>query len=143
VAWVPMGLHATNFNTLFPFGGAETVYAVAISNIAGARQTFYVYTVTVFDPAVPGADYFPPVMTGPSQPAVGQSNACKFTAVSNATSYQWRAVLRTPYNLSDGAESGLGTFLVSTSGGYALRINSPAASGSYAFNIPLWQRRKC
>jgi len=130
-----MGLNAANFNTLFPFGGADTVYTVAISNIAGAPQSFYIYTVTVFDPAVPGADYFPPVIAGPSQPVVGQSNAYTFTAVSNATSYQWRSALRTPYNFSDGAETGLGNFLVNTSAGYSVQDSSVHASGIYSFRL--------
>ena len=135
VVWVPMGLDANSYSTVFPFGGTDTVYTVAISNIVGAPQSSYTYTVTVFDPAVAGADYFPPVISGPSQPIVGVSNAYTFTAISNATSYQWRSMLRAPYSLFDGAESGLGNFTVNTSAGYAVQDSSVVASGSYSFHL--------
>ncbi len=46
----------------------------AMSSPARARKTF-TYTVTVFDPAVPGADYSPPVISG-HQPAIGQCGQC-------------------------------------------------------------------
>jgi len=135
VVWVPLGLNANSYATVFPFGGTDTVYTVAISNIVGAPQSSYIYTVTVFDPAVPGADYFPPVISGPSQPSVGVSNAYTFTVVSNATSYQWRAAVCTPYNFFDGAESGLTNFTANTSGGYAVQDSSVKASGSYSFRL--------
>jgi len=136
IVWVPMGLNPNDYNTVFPFGGTDTVYTVAVSNIhVGVTTTNYAYTVTVFDPAVPGADYHPPVISGPNQPGAGQNNAYTFTAVSNATSYQWRSTLRTPYNFNDGAESGLGNFTVNTSLGYAVQQSSVVASGSYSFHL--------
>ena len=135
VAWVPMGLDANGFKTTFPFNGADTVYTVAISNIVGMPQTWYIYTVTVFDPAVPGADYFPPIISGPSQPSVGTANAYTFNSVSNATSYQRRSTLRTPYSLSDGAEAGLVNFFAVISAGYAVQDSSVKASGSYSFHL--------
>lgn len=137
LVWVPMGLDANNFATTFPFNGSDTVYTVAISNIVGMPQNYYIYTVTVFDPAVPGADFYPPVISGPSQPTVGGSNWYTFNAVSNATGYQWRASLRTGYALADGAETGSANWNAITSGGYDPRVTSPypVASGSYAFNL--------
>ncbi len=135
VVWVPMGLNATDSSTRFPFGGPDTVYTVAISNIVGAPQSYYVYTVTVFDPAVPGSDYLPPVVTGPNQPAVGLANAYTFSAVTNATGYEWRAASRAAFSFSDGAETGLGNFTTNTSAGYSIRDANVRASGSYAFRL--------
>lgn len=135
LVWVPLGLNANSQNTTFPFDGTDTVYSVAISNILGAAQTWHTYTVTVFDPAVPGADYFPPVISGPSQPVVGANTAYTLSAVTNATSYEWRAARRTPFSLTEGAETGLGSFTANTSPDYAVRDTSVKASGSYSFRL--------
>ena len=136
LVWVPAGLDANNQNTTFPFSGADAVYAVTVSNVViGSVSSNFTYTVTVFDPAVPGADYRPPVISGPSQPSVGQANPYTFTAVANATSYQWRSTRRTPYSVADGAEAGTGNFTVDTAAGYAVQDNSVVASGSYSFHL--------
>jgi uncharacterized protein YkwD len=135
LVWVPLGLNANTYNTTFPFNGTDTVYSVAISNIVGAPKTWYTYNVTVFDPAVPGADYSPLAINGPAQPAIGANNFYNFNPVTNATGYQWRTSLRTPYSLFDGAETGLGNFSVSSSGGYAVQDASVKASGNYSFRL--------
>lgn len=133
--WVPMGLNANNDTTVFPFNGTDTVYTVAVSNIVGAAQTYYVYSVTVINPAVPGADYAPPVISGPSQPAVGQNNAYTITPVTNAANYEWRATQSSNYSLNDGAEAGLGNFTTNVSAGYSVRESSVKASGAYSFRL--------
>src|ERR1035441_1427039 len=70
LVWRPMGLDPSS--SAFPFSGSDTVYTVGISNVTvGAIVTNFNYTVTLFDAAVPGADYFPPVITGPNQPIPG------------------------------------------------------------------------
>jgi len=136
LVWVPLGLDGASQFTAFPFAGADTTYSVTVTNFKiGSTTTGFTYTVTLFDPAVPGADYFPPRVSGPSQPVVGQNNPYTFTAVSNATGYQWRATRRAPYQLSDGAETGLGNFTVNTSGGYAVRDSALKASGNYSFHL--------
>jgi hypothetical protein len=134
LVWVPMGLDYTSENSLFPFNGSDTIYTVAISNIIGSPN-FYVYNVTVFDPAAPGADYLPPTISGPSQPVAGQNNAYTFTAVANATSYEWRVTRPSPFNFSDGAESGLGNFTVNTSAGYPVQDSAMHASGTFSFHL--------
>src|SRR5207248_305539 len=81
LVWVPMGLDANSSQTAWPFNGADAVYAVAISNVLfGANVSNFNYSVTVFDPAVPGAGYYPPVIAGPAQPSVGVSNAYTFNS---------------------------------------------------------------
>jgi hypothetical protein len=137
LVWVPMGLNANDNATVWPFNGADTVYTIGVSNVLlnnGATITNFNYTVTVFDPAVPGADYLPPTISGPSQPVVGQTNQYTFTAVTNATSYQWRYARKTAFSLSDGAETGLGNWTANISSGYSA-IGTPAASGSSAFQL--------
>jgi hypothetical protein len=136
IVWVPMGLDYTSEGTRFPFNGSNTVYTVTVTNIPfGLSRTGYTYSVTLFDPAVPGADFLPPTISGPSQPVVGRNNAYTFTAVSNATSYGWRVTQPSPFNFSDGAESGLGNFTVNTSAGYAVEDSSVSASGAFSFRL--------
>ncbi len=137
VVWVPMGLDPNNFATVFPFNGSDTVYTVTISNIVGMPQTAYTYTVTVFDPAVPGADFYPPTISGPNQPVVGASNFYTFNAVTNATSYQWRVSQRAAFWLSDGAETGSTNWDIVTTTNYNPRVTAPypVYAGSYAFNL--------
>jgi hypothetical protein len=120
---------------MFPFAGADTVYSVAVSNITGAAQSYYTYTVTVINPAEPGADYAPPVISGPSQPAVGQANAYTFTPVTHASGYEWRATRPSDYILNAGAESGLGNFTADTSPRYSVQDSSVKASGVYSFHL--------
>jgi hypothetical protein len=137
LVWVPAGLDANSGTTRWPFSGADTVYSVTVSNVRfGANPSNFTYTVTVFDPALPGADHYPPVIAGTNLPAVGGSNSYTFTAVSNATSYQWRQALRFPFNFFDGAETGLGNFVVAADTNlYSLITNDLAASGSSSFHL--------
>ena len=137
LVWHPTSLNANSAATVFPFSGVDTVYSIAVSNILfGAVATNYSYTVTVFDPAVPGADYFPPVISGSAQPGLNAANGYTFTPVTNATGYQWRSAQRTDGNLFDGAEGGLVNFTATVSSGYSVITNFPAPpTGSFLFNL--------
>jgi hypothetical protein len=136
LVWVPMGLNPNNFGTVWPFNGADTVYTVGISNVLfGANVSNFNYTVTVFDPAIPGAGYFPPIISGPAQPTVGINNAYTFNSVSNTTSYQWRYVQRTSFSLFDGAEGTLANWSTNTESDYPVITTSPVASGTHAFQL--------
>ncbi|MGA2863055.1 MAG: CAP domain-containing protein [Verrucomicrobiota bacterium] len=138
LVWVPMGLDFTSQDTLFPFNGADTVYSITVSNIqAGAATLDCNYTVTLFDPAVPGADYVAPAISGPAQPFINGTNAYSCVPVNNSqvTSYQWRVSQRVPGSLADGAEGGLVNFTAVTSPGYAVITNTPVASGSHSFYL--------
>ncbi|HKI68220.1 MAG TPA: CAP domain-containing protein, partial [Verrucomicrobiae bacterium] len=135
VVWYPSSLNPASTSTIFPFSGTDTVYTITVGNISGAPQSSYTYTVTVFDPAVPGADYFPPTLSGPSQPYVNTPNAYACTAITNATSYQWRTSQAVSGNLADGAENGLVNFTISPTPIYPVITNSPVASGSHSFHL--------
>jgi len=135
LVWVPMGLDTSSSSTPWPFNGQDTVYSVSIGNVGiGSGTTNWNYTVTVFDPSVPGPDYGP-VISGPAEPGVGQPNLYTFTSVPHATSYQWLSMKRVPYSLTDGAESGLGNWMAQTSPGYDVINNNTIYSGAYSFQL--------
>jgi cysteine-rich secretory family protein len=136
--WVPMGLDATSPDTVFPFDGADTTYAITVGNIKSGAATFsYSYSVTVFDPAVPGAGYIPTTVSGPTQAVVSAANAytCAPPANPHVTSYQWRTSQLAPGNLTDGAEGGLVNFTASVSPGYSTITTAIAASGTHSFYL--------
>jgi hypothetical protein len=136
LVWVPMGLDAASESTTFPFSGTDTVYTIAVTNIQYSTiTTGFTYTVTLFDPSVPGADYAPPTISGSATPAVGQANAYTFTPITNATSYEWRVTQPHSYSLTDGAESGTGNFTADTTAGYAVQDSSVKAAGAYSFHL--------
>lgn len=135
LVWVMMPLDPNDHQTRFPFNGTDTVYQVAISNITGAPFSYAVYTVTVFDPAVPGPDHVPLALTGPDRPYVGESNVYTFPAITNAPRYLWRTAAAPATNIVDGAESSTANFTNITSAGYAVIQSSVKASGSYAFHL--------
>jgi hypothetical protein len=138
LVWVPMGLDFTSDATVFPFSGADTVYGITVSNIAvGKTMIAFNYTVTLFDPSVPGADYAAPVISGPAQPYANWTNSYSCAPVNNphVTGYQWLVSQRAPGSLFDGAENGLTNFTALTSPGYNVITNTPVAAGHWAFYL--------
>jgi hypothetical protein len=136
LVWYPSTLDPTSSTTTFPFSGTDTVYTVTVTNIQYSGATVgYTYNVTLFDPAVPGADSFPPTISGTNQPAINTANPYTFTALTNVTGYEWQSFLRTPTNFNDGAESGLANFIVNTTAGYSVQDSTHHASGSFSFHL--------
>ncbi|HWF18428.1 MAG TPA: CAP domain-containing protein, partial [Verrucomicrobiae bacterium] len=142
LVWVPMGLDATQQGTAFPFNGTDTVYSVTVSNIAvvngnTTNEVSFAYNVTVFDPAVTGTDYVPPVINGPSQPIVGAGNVYSCAAINNpnVTSYEWIISKLIPGNLADDANNGLNNFILSPAPDYSVITNSPDGTGSNCFHL--------
>jgi hypothetical protein len=140
LVWYPSTLDPTSTGTIFPFSGTDTVYSITVSNvfIGGFSQNFS-YTVTNFNPAVPGADYFPPIISGTNQPLVNASNAYTCTPVPdpNVTGYQWITSQSTNGNLFDGAEGGLVNFTAATTPDYSVITNVVVASGSFSFHLAM------
>lgn len=137
LVWVPSGLDYTT-PTTFPFDGADTVYSVTITNIQAGGATFgCTYTVTVFDPSVPGADYLPTTVSGPAHPSVDAVNSYSSTPMNNpaVTGYEWRSSTCVSGNVSDGAENGPGNFTVDTTPGYSVITNGVSASGTNSFHL--------
>jgi hypothetical protein len=137
LVWVPKGLDATTGGTSFPFNGTDTVYSITISNISyNSNPVSYSYSVTVFDPAVPGADYIPCSLNGPAQPAVGAATVYSAVAPNNphVTSYNFRTAQLIPGNLFDDASGGLVNFTLSPPPNYSPTTTEPFGSGS-CFNL--------
>jgi len=140
IVWVPANLDATSEATVFPFSGTDTVYSIIVTNIkVGAVTTGFAYTVTLFDPTVPGADYIPTVVSGPAEAGVGFPNyyTCAPPDNPSVTGYQWLVAQAPSGNLFDGAENGATNFIVDTSPGYSVVTNGPVASGASSFYLAM------
>jgi uncharacterized protein YkwD len=135
IVWIPAGL-ASDGSGLWSRPATNLVYSVTISNVVGTPTNQFSYTVTVFDPAVPGPDYQPPLITGTNQPGVGQSNLYTFRGLTNASGYQWRQTWRLAAPFADGAENGLTNFIVAADTYlYSVLVSGPVAAGSKAFHL--------
>jgi hypothetical protein len=135
LVWFPTSMSPSS-PALWPKPPADTTYTVQLQNVVlGGKSSNFTYTVTVFDPAVPGADTVLPAVTGPDTPAVNQANGYTFSAVPTATRYQWRSSQPAPFTAVDGAENGLADFTADTSPGYAVVIDDAHHSGSQAFHL--------
>jgi hypothetical protein len=133
LVWYPTALDPTSQSTGFPFSGADTVYAITVGNIGvGVSHISISYNVTLFDPAVPGADYIPTTITGPSQIVAntGTLYSCRAPNNTNVTSFNWRTSQRVPGNVADYATNGLANFSFSPTPDYSLFTNSPDGSGT-------------
>jgi hypothetical protein len=132
LVWYPSDLDPTSVNTVFPFSGADTVYAITVSNvntIAGTRS--FSYDVTLFDPAVPGAGFVANEVSGTNSPSVNENNpySCTPSANPNLTGYQWVAAQSANGDLTDKALNGLTNFTISPSPSYPIITNPPVGSG--------------
>lgn len=79
--------------------------------------------------------YAPPAITGPAQPSAGRASGYRFSAVGGAQGYDWRWVLREVIDYADGAENGLGNFVVAVSPGYSVITSQAAIEGSRSFHL--------
>jgi hypothetical protein len=132
LVWYPSALDPSSASTIFPFNGADTIYGITITNvrtIAGPQS--FNYNVTVFDPAVPGADYVPTIISGTNRPSLNENNpyACNPSANPNTTGYQWVAAQSTNGDLADKSLDGLINFTISPSPIYSVITNPPVGTG--------------
>ena len=95
----------------WPRPTTDETYSVTVANvvIGGVTRTFD-YDVTIFDPQVADPSNTRAVITGPDRPTLAQPTAYTFNAVPNATGYQWRSILVSPFQLTDSADAGLVNF---------------------------------
>jgi hypothetical protein len=135
LVWYPSSLDPSQ-PYAWPRPAADTVYTVRVQNVvvSGSPRTF-TYSVTSFDPQVSGPDTVLPVISGPDQPTVNQTNIYSFLAVINATGYQSRRAQRALFTATEGAESGLTYFTTNTAPYYNVIVTNPKNSGSYAFRL--------
>jgi hypothetical protein len=144
LVWVPMGLNADCECTVFPFSGTDTVYSVTVSNIlVGGSNVRFTYHVTFFDPAVPGADYVPTAINGPTQAVFNAANTYSCTPLNNTntTGYLWLTAQRISGNVTEDADfdlvhTGLVNFTFSpVPSGYPILTNAPDGSGKSCFHL--------
>ena len=134
LVWLPMGLNGTNYAP-FPFSGTDTVYSVTVTNImlvpSGAIVGF-TYNVTVFDPAMPGADTIPTALDGSAQPVVNAATIYSAVAPNNphVTSYNFLVAQLASGNVADNANSGLANFTISPPPVCPVITNAPDGSGN-------------
>jgi hypothetical protein len=137
LVWVPMGLDATSQATTFPFSGTDTVYSVTVTNIKVSASTVgFTYSVTLFDPAVPGTDYVATIVIGTNTPYLNTSNAyaCVPIANPNTTGYQWLTAQTTNGNFTENATTDfasetLSNFTALSNPNYLIITNAPDGSG--------------
>ena len=138
VVWTPDNLDATQVATAFPFSGADTVYSIVVTNIlVGLSTTGFAYTVTLFDPGAPGADYIPTAVSGPAWPVAGlpTNYTCAPPNNPHVTGYQWVVAQALSGNFFDGAENGASNFIAAISPGYSVTNRQLAASGRASFQL--------
>jgi hypothetical protein len=138
LVWHPSDLDPASNSTVFPFNGADTVYAITISNantVAGPQS--FSYNVTLFDPALRGPDYVPTVVSGTNRPSVDENNpySCRPSANPKNTGYQWWTAQSTNGDLKDDALHGLTNFTISPSPIYLVITNPPVGSGDKCFHL--------
>jgi hypothetical protein len=138
LVWYPSALDPTSFNTLFPFGGTDTVYTITVSNVVTATATnSFSYNVTVFDPGPTGPGYVPLIVSGTNTPSISVGNRYTCTPASNpnTTGYQWLSAVATNGDLVDNALNGLTNFsLTPTPPPYPI-ITTASVGGGKCFHL--------
>ena len=104
--------------------------------IVGGTPQSFTYTTTIFDPADADPAHTPLTISGPNNPTVNQANGYSVNTIPNATGYQWRTTPLSPFNLQDGAESGIGNWNTSAHG-YANPSTDFAATGTHSFRLTI------
>ncbi len=133
LVWIPAP-YTEQQNWLKPV--ADESYQVTVSNVLiGGQVRTFSYPVTIFDPAVKGADHIPQLVTGGSQMAVGQKMTYAFTGINGADAYQWRQGSAAPYATTNGAEGGLGDFVAKLSAGYSAVSTGRRVAGQGAYHL--------
>jgi hypothetical protein len=132
--------HLAGANTALPSAWprplADTRYEVSLGPVfIGATQRQFAYTVTLFDPATPGPDTVLPVVQGWSLPPVGAATPYDFHAVPAASRHEWMVGRRENLTAVEGAETGLGRLVASTSPGYEPVTTNIRDSGTRAFHL--------
>ncbi|MCB1921024.1 MAG: DUF4214 domain-containing protein [Candidatus Competibacteraceae bacterium] len=115
---------------------ADETYQVTVSSVLiNSQVRSFNYTVTVFDPAVKGADFIAQTISGSDQVTVGQPTNYAFSTVNDAQGYQWRQGSATDYLAVNGAESGIGDFVATISSDYSAVSTDRPASGGAAYHL--------
>ena len=79
--------------------------------------------------------YAAPLLTGTANPVVGAANTYEPTAFPSVTSYEWRALRRSPFTTVLGAEVGLEGFTATTTGTYTPRTTTTHSAGAASYRL--------
>ncbi len=127
-SFAPSGSHAPP--------AADVPYSVRVDGVEiGNAQRSFTYSVTVFDPAVSGADTVQPTITGPVTIQTNQTASYRFTTVPKAEAHEVRFSRSIALNITEGAEDNLVNFDQHVSPGYPVIISHPRYLGSYAIHL--------
>ncbi len=139
LVWVPDNLDANSGAVLsYEKPSNDIPITVTVSNVTiSTQKKTFTYTVTVFDPQVPGADSALPIVTGSDTPTVGTSNAYSVAATPLASGFQFRSGQLALRTYVEGAENGLTRVTSKTSTGYNVLVNSPVYAGGSAFHMAM------
>lgn len=133
LVWVYNGTDS-NVEEPHPRPASDIAYTVNVNNvrIAGAAQNFS-YTVTVFDPDVPGVDFAPATVTGTASPAVNAANSYTLVKPSFASGFDWRTLQLSSFAKTYNAENGLDGLLATTNADYSVTQTAVKSAGNSAY----------
>jgi len=101
LVWVPddfrEGLNNSFWSAPRPMSDSRTTVTVHDVAINGSLQDF-TYTVTIFDPQVPGSDWVNPTIAGRNELRVNEGTLFALDPIPFASGYEWRVTRRTPLN---------------------------------------------
>jgi hypothetical protein len=119
-----------------PRPAADTAYVVSVNNvrIGGASQNF-TYTVTVFDPDAPAADFVPTLLAGSATPAPGVATDYAVTRPAFTNGFDWRTLQFSPSAKVYTAEAGLDGLTATTTAGYDVVQTITAGAGRSSYRL--------
>jgi hypothetical protein len=115
--------------------GSDTTYTVNVSNVLiGGNPQSFSYTVKVFDPDAPGADYAPATVSLPATIPAGQATAYTLTVPSFASHQEFRPLQFAAFSKNYNAENGLDGIVTDISG-YPPVVTDTVGAGTASYHL--------
>ena len=135
IVWVPNGM-PTNGRAHWPLPQADETILVTVSNVLldDAFESFS-YSVSIFDPAVPGAEENPATVTLQGPLAVSRSTAVSVDTPPWSEAVQGRIIVTLAGTPLFGAEAADPSLLPSISEGYTPVQGERVAAGTSAYHL--------
>jgi hypothetical protein len=131
LVWIP-----DNLTDKYPRPSEDIPYTVTVGHVGlGGKLRSFTYTVTVFDPEVPGPNSVSPAITGPAVPPVGKASHYEITPIPETDGYQWQYARTDPLTQVYTAESGLAGISAAVSSGYTPVSTDVRASGAASYHL--------
>ena len=132
-AWVPTGLDPST--SLPPAADTACIVTVSGVKVNSVVQAPFVYTVTVFDPAVTGADTVVPALTGSAALSTGIPAVFIHPALGFADSYDLLEAESAAFSETEGAENGLLRMTAQVPEGHNPISTAIKAAGTRSFHL--------